>query len=158
GGLLPGMVMLIAIAGWGVYSQARGEGPKQRFSWKEARESLWQAKWELLLPVVALAALFGGFATPVESAALTAFYAFLVETVFHRDLKLTKDVPRVMAECGLLVGGVLLILGVALGFTNYLVTSQVTARAAEWTISTIKSPWAFLLALNLFLLIVGCLM
>ena len=158
GGLLPGVVMVLAVAAWGMYCQSGGKQEMQKFDWKEARQSLWEAKWELMLPAVALVGLFGGFATAVEAAAATAFYAFLAETVFHRDLKLTTDVPRVMAECGLLVGGVLLILGVALGFTNYLITSEITSRAAEWTTARIHSPWVFLLALNLFLLIVGCLM
>jgi len=90
----------------------------------------------LLLPVVALAALFGGFATPVEAAAVTAFYAFVVETFFYRDFKRPRDVARVMAECGLLVGGVLLILGVALGFTNYLIDAQIPSRAVEWVTGT----------------------
>jgi C4-dicarboxylate transporter DctM subunit len=64
----------------------------------------------------------------------------------------------VMAECGLLIGGVLLILGVALGFTNYLVFAEAPARAVEWATQSIHSRWAFLLLLNIFLLIVGCLM
>jgi tripartite ATP-independent transporter DctM subunit len=158
GGLLPGTVMLIATAAWGVFIQKPAALGSRSFDWKEAGAALWEAKWELLLPVVALVTLFGGFATPVEAAAATAFYAFLIETVFYRDLNLSKDIPRVMSECGLLIGGVLLILGVALGFTNYLITSEVTTRAAEWTTSTIKSPLVFLLVLNFFLLIVGCLM
>lgn len=159
GGIIPGTVLLAATAGWGILSQGRGEsdsGPV--FDWTLARRDLWEAKWELLLPVVALAALFGGFATPVEAAAVTALYALCIETLVYRDLKFTTDLPRVMTECGLLIGGVLLILGVALGFTNYLVDAEVTARAAEWATSTIHSRWVFLLALNLFLLIVGCLM
>jgi tripartite ATP-independent transporter DctM subunit len=85
-------------------------------------------------------------------------YAFFIATAVHRDLRLTRDVPRVMVECGLLVGGVLLILGVALGFTNYLVDAQIPDRAIEWAQGTLQSRLAFLLALNLFLLLVGCVM
>ena len=114
------------------------------------------AKWELLLPAVAFVGLFGGFATPVEAAALTAVYAFVVEVFIHRDLSLRRDVPRVMAECGLLVGGVLLILGVALGFTNYLVDARIPDRAVDWVTGALHSRWAFLIALNLFLLVAGC--
>ncbi len=159
GGVLPGVVLLAATAGWGIMVQGRGESETApAFDWAESRSALWEAKWELLLPVVALAALFGGFATPVEAAAVTALYALCIETLVYRDLKFSRDLPRVMSECGLLMGGVLLILGVALGFTNYLVDVEVTARATEWATSTIHSRWVFLLALNLFLLIVGCLM
>jgi len=104
---------------------------------------------------VALTALFGGFATPVEAAALTAFYTFCVNVFITRDLKPFKDVPRVVAECGLLMGGVLLILGVALGFTHYLIDAQVPDQAVAWATGAIKSKWLFLLGLNVVLLIVG---
>ena len=97
-------------------------------------------------------------ATPVESAAVTALYALVIETLIYRDLSLRKDVPHVLVECGLLVGGVLLILGVALGFTDYLVNVDFTLRAVDWITATIQSPWVFLLVLNLWLLVVGCLM
>jgi tripartite ATP-independent transporter DctM subunit len=159
GGILPGVVMLAATAGWGIVCQGRGKrGIDPPFDWNLAKQTLWRAKWELLTPVVALGALFGGFATPVEAAALTALYALCIETLIHGDLNFSSDVPRVMRECGLLVGGILLIQGVALGFTNYLVDAEVMARATEWATGTIHSRWVFLLALNLFLLIVGCLM
>ncbi len=158
GGVVPGLVMLVATAWWGLSRAPKMDSTKAQFDWSEGRSALWEAKWELALPAVAFASLFSGYATPVEAAAVTALYAFIVEAFIHRDLGLTKDVPRVMAECGLLVGGVLLILGVALGFTNYLVDVEATQHAIFWTTSTIRSPWVFLLLLNLFLLIVGCLM
>jgi C4-dicarboxylate transporter, DctM subunit len=158
GGILPAIVMMIATAIWGMRRGPRSEASERKFDRQEARTAVWDAKWELLMPVVASVALFSGLATPVEAAAATALYAFLIEAVLHRDLKIFRDVPRVMTECGLLIGGVLLILGVALGFTNYLVDAEVPAHAVEWTARTIHSPTVFLLALNLFLLIVGCLM
>jgi tripartite ATP-independent transporter DctM subunit len=158
GGVLPGTLMVLMAAAWGIWQSPKDASARRHFSWAEARQALWAAKWELLLPAVAFSALFGGFATPVEAAAVTALYAFVVETFVYRDLKMYRDVPRVMAECGLLIGGVLLILGVALGFTSYLITAQVPDRAVEWATQSIHSPWAFLLVLNVFLLIVGCLM
>jgi tripartite ATP-independent transporter DctM subunit len=158
GGIVPGVLMVAATAGLGVWLGPKTDKATSPFSWREARQAIWVAKWELLIPVVAFVGLLGGFATPVEASALTALYAFIVETWVYRDLKIFKDVPRVMTECGLLVGGVLLILGVALGFTNYLVDAQVPARAVEWATHSIHSPWMFLLMLNLFLLVVGCLM
>ncbi len=159
GGILPGILLLAATAVWGIVVQGSGVSRTEPpFDWIAARQAVWTAKWELLIPVVALGALFGGFATPVEAAALTAFYAFCVEGLVYRDLKLTSDVPRVLTECGLVVGGVLLIQGVALGFTNYLVDSELTTHAAEWAAGAIHSKWVFLLAVNVFLLVVGCLM
>jgi tripartite ATP-independent transporter DctM subunit len=158
GGIGPGTLMLAMTAVWGLLVGRRGKAPVQRLSWKEIRGAVWEAKWELFLPGVAFLALFSGFATPVEAAAVTALYAFIVETVIYRDLRITTDIPRAMADCGLLIGGVLLIWGVALGVTDYMVDSELVVRAVEWTTHTIHSPWVFLLVLNLFLLIVGCVM
>jgi tripartite ATP-independent transporter DctM subunit len=158
GGVLPGTLLVVLTAWWGVLQAPRASGRGRAFDAAEAGRALWEAKWELLLPVVALAALFGGFATPVEAAAITALYAFVVEAAVYRELKIARDTPSVMAECGLLVGGILLILGVAMGFTNYLIDAQVPDRAVDWALGSIHATWVFLLALNLFLLVVGCLM
>ncbi len=155
GGIIPGCVMVALAIWWGVAAGPKIAAERRRFDSREARSAVWTAKWELLLPVVALVALFGGFATPVEAAAVTAMYAFIVETFVYRDLKLFKDVPRVVTDCGLLVGGVLLILGVALGFTQYLVDAQVPDQAVAWATSAIHSKWLFLIGLNLILILVG---
>ena len=157
GGIVPAFVMIIATSLWGIQRGPGDESKRQSFDWQEARRALWEAKWELFMPIVALLALFSGFATPVEASALTALYAFLIEVAIHRDLHIFRDVPRVMAECGLLIGGVLLIPGVSLGFTNYLVDAEVPARAVAWTTLHVHSPLLFLLLLNGFMLVVGCL-
>tara|TARA_Y100001934_G_scaffold280961_1_gene389130 strand:- start:1338 stop:3410 length:2073 start_codon:yes stop_codon:yes gene_type:complete len=158
GGLIPGLILVGAMAALGIYLAKADHSQTTPFDGNEARAAIWEAKWELLLPVVALGGLFGGFATPVETAAMTAFYAFVIETFVYRDLKLKSDVPRVMTECGLVVGGVLLILGVALGFTNYLVDVQVADKALGWAQENLNNKYAFLLALNGFLIVVGCIM
>jgi len=158
GALIPAFVMMTATALWGVRRGSKTAAVKPARDSLEIRHALWDAKWELFMPIFASIALFSGLATPVEAAALTALYAFLIEAVIHRDLHLFRDIPRVMTECGLLIGGVLLILGVSLGFTNYLVDAEIPTRAVAWTTHSIHSPFLFLLLLNLFLLIVGCLM
>lgn len=158
GGVIPGLLLVGMTIFWGVFQQPPGAKASAKFSASEATAALAEAKWELLLPVIALVAMFSGLATPVEAAALTALYAFVAETFLYRDLKVAGDCPRVMSECGLLVGGVLLILGVAMGFTNYLVDAQVPDRIVDWAKASISSPLVFLLALNLFLIVVGCLM
>lgn len=156
GGLLPGLLLVGLTALWGLWIGGRGQATDRKpFEAREALSATWGAKWELLVPVVALVSLFSGFATPVEAAALTAFYTFLVSAVIQRDLKLWSDVPRVMTDCGLLMGGVLLIIGVALGFTHYLVDAQIPDHAVEWATANIHSKWVFLLLLNFILLAIG---
>jgi len=157
GGFLPGLLLVGLTALWGIRIGTRaGDAGRTPFVAREAWRAVWEAKWELLVPVVALVSLFSGFATPVEAAALTALYTFLVNVVIKRDLHIFRDVPRVMGECGLLIGGVLLILGVALGFTHYLVDAQIPDQAVEWATATFKNhKFLFLLTLNLVLLVIG---
>ena len=157
GGLLPGVLLTVATAWWG-FCQERPDAVLKKFSYSEARCAINDAKWELMLPAVACGALFTGYATPVEAAAVTVLYALIVEVLIYRDLHVTRDLPRVMAECGLVVGGVLLVMGLALGLTNYLVDAELPVRATEWVTGTIHSPWLFLLALNVSLLFMGSLM
>ena len=164
GGLIPGIIMLVIMASLGIFQGSKIQQNHKPFDFKEALSSLWEAKWELAVPVIAVGALFSGIFTPVEAASLTALYSFFIETVIYKDLKFKKaepnkkNVSQTMCECGLLIGGVLLILGLALGFTNYLVFAEVPTLAAEWVTAHISSPWLFLLCLNFSLLIVGCLM
>jgi tripartite ATP-independent transporter DctM subunit len=156
-GLLPALVMTVAMIAVGVWA-APAAADRPATNWREVRVALAEAKWEVALPVITFASLLSGWTTPSETAAVTAGYAFVVETLIYRDLCLRTDVPRVMVECGLLVGGILLILGMALGLTNYVADAQIPELAAEWVSATIRSPWMFLLILNGLLLVVGMLM
>jgi tripartite ATP-independent transporter DctM subunit len=157
-GALPALLMVLATAAWGVWRQPACPARAQGFDRRRAWAALFAAKWELSLPIVPLGALASGLATPVEAAAATALYAFLIAAVVHRDLHFRRDLPRVVAECGLLIGGILLVLGVALSLTNLLVDAQIPERMAGWTTSVIHSKWVFLLALNALLLAAGCVM
>lgn len=123
----------------------------------EALEAAWDAKWELALPLVVYIFIFIIKVTLVESAALTALYTFLVEVIIYQKMKVF-DVPKVITECGILVGGVLLILGVSLGFTNDMVDAQIPAQLASWVHDTVHSQWVFLLMVNLMLIVVGSLL
>jgi len=158
GGLLPGFLLILLVAGWGVRQGLLNRTPRRPFLAGEALAALWEAKWELLLPVVVLVGIFGGFTTLVEAAAVTVLYAFVLECFVYKDLRVGRDIGRITVESATLVGGFLIILGVALGLTNYLVDAQIPMHALAWAQTHIESPLVFLLALNLFLLIVGALM
>jgi len=158
GGLLPGILLTAMIAAWGVREGTRFATTRYPFRANEAAAALWAAKWELAMPAVVLVAMFSGLATAVEASALTACYALLIQAVIHRDLSVRRDLLRVFVECVVVIGGVLVILGVAVGLTNYLVGAQLPAKLVSWVQGHIESRLAFLLALNVFLLIVGWLM
>jgi tripartite ATP-independent transporter DctM subunit len=157
-GIVPGMLMVTAVCLFGVRTGIRARTPRPAFDLREAVAAVWESKWELLLPIVALVGIFGGFTTLIEAAAMTVVYTLVAEIVVHRELHVTRDLPRVLIKCVTLIGGVFVILGVAMGLTNYLVDAQVPMQAAAWVRMHIDSQIVFLIALNVFLLIVGCLM
>jgi C4-dicarboxylate transporter DctM subunit len=158
GGVLPGLVMLALVAMLGIRESVRQATRRTPFEPREALASLWEAKWELLLPIFVLVTFFGGVATLVESAPMAALYTLVVQRFIHRDLPTMKDVLRVMSDCVALVGGVLLILGVAAGLTDYFMDADVPTHLIQWTQSHVHSRIVFLLALNVFLLLVGTVM
>ena len=157
-GVAPGILLIVLTAAWGVREGLLTGAGRRRFGWPEFRAALWEAKWELSIPFVVLGVLFSGFATLVETAAVTAFYAALIQGVIHRDFTLRRGLREAFTECVVLVGGVLIILGVAVGFTAYLVDAEVPFRLVEWAEANIGSRLMFLLGLNIFLLLVGCVM
>ena len=157
-GIAPGILLVVLTAAWGVREGVVTGAGRHRFGWPDFRASLWTAKWELSIPFVVLGVLFSGFATLVETAAFTAFYAALIQGVIHRDFALGSGLRQAFTECVVLVGGVLIILGVAVGFTAYLVDAEVPFLLVEWATENIESRLMFLLGLNVFLLLVGCVM
>nr|MDJ0611716.1 TRAP transporter large permease [Kiloniellales bacterium] len=158
GGLIPGLLLIFAVAGWGAWRGWSMGAARTDFSWRALGAALWGAKWELPLPLIIIGGIFGGLATLVEAAAATVLYALIVETLVFRELGLRKDLPRIAVESATLVGGFMIILGVALGLTNYLLIAQVPMLALNWIQQIIESPVLFLLALNLVLIVVGALM
>ncbi|MBI3492399.1 MAG: TRAP transporter large permease subunit [Acidobacteria bacterium] len=157
GGILPGILLTAMVSAWGVREGIVSRAGRYPFRASEALASAWAAKWELAMPVLVLVAMFSGLATAVEASALTALYALVVQAFIHRDLSL-RDLLRAFGECVTVIGGVLIILGVAIGLTNYLVGAQVPAKLLEWASTHLTSRLMFLLVLNLFLLAVGWLM
>lgn len=121
------------------------------------RQAVLAAKWEIMAPLVAIGSMVSGLATPMESAALTAAYAILTQTVVHRELDL-RGLGSALVDCVQIIGGIMLILGMALGLTNFLVDAGIPDLAVDWVQSVLPNKYAFLLALNLFLLLAGALM
>jgi len=158
GAIIPELVMISAVAAVGIYKGVVNNAVREPFSPRESAAAIWAAKWELLLPAIMITGIFGGFGTLTEAAALTAFAAFIVEAFIYRDFSLKRDFRVVFVECATIVGGILLILGVALGFTNYLIDAEVPSRLIAWLRAHVESKYVFLLLINGALLVVGALM
>jgi C4-dicarboxylate transporter DctM subunit len=155
GGLVPGLLMIVLVAAYGVWMGVRSKAPRPRFEPREAFRALWDAKWDLGLPLLIIVAVASGFATIVESAALGGAYAIIAEMIIHRDVHPTRDLPRVLVHASTLVGSVVILLGVALGMTSYLVDAEIPTRLLAWVQTHIHTQWEFLLALNVLLLVLG---
>lgn len=155
GGLVPGLLMIVLVAAYGVIVGVRSRAPRQAFHPREALAALWDAKWDLGLPTLVVVAVGSGFATVVEAAALAAAYALVVELVVFRSISPVRDLPRVLVHASSLVGSVVILLGTALGLTSWFVDAEIPTRLVEWMTAHVHSPALFLLMLNAVLLVLG---
>jgi C4-dicarboxylate transporter DctM subunit len=158
GALMPGILLVVMLSAYGIWTGKKKRVPTTPFRWSAVRTSLRSAIWELPLPVLIIGGIYSGLFTATEAAAVTAFYAVIVEVFVYRDLHLFRDIPRVMRDSMLLVGAIFMIIGVAMGLTNYLVDEEVPNALFALTQTFISSPVMFLVVLNVFLLIVGMMM
>jgi C4-dicarboxylate transporter DctM subunit len=157
-GIVPGCLLLGLLSLFSVHQARYHRVPVRHSSWAEMRQALWEAKWEMTLPVLILGGIYGGLVTVSETAVVTAAYSLLVTVGVHRDLHLWRDIPHLMTQSTVLVGAILIILGTALGLTSYLVDAQVPMQVLTAMQRYINNRLVFLLALNVLLLLVGCLM
>ncbi|MEE8517027.1 MAG: TRAP transporter large permease subunit [Alphaproteobacteria bacterium] len=157
-GLGPGLALVGLVCAFAVIMGLRSKASRPPFRWRTALAATWRAKWEIGMPIVAIGGIFGGLMTLMEAAAVTAFYAFVTQALIHRDIHPIRDLPGIFLKSITLLGGVFAILGVSMGLTNYLVDAQIPTQAAAWVEANVDSRVVFLLALNVFLLAVGCLM
>jgi C4-dicarboxylate transporter DctM subunit len=156
-GVLPGMLMLILLSGYSLWINRHNRKPLKSFSWKEVGAALAEAKWELPLPIVVLGGIYSGFFAVSEAAAVTALYVLVVEVFILREIKL-RDLPAVMRESMLLVGGILIILGVSLASTNYMIDAGVPQALLGYITEFVSSQASFLFLLFIFLLVLGAIL
>jgi C4-dicarboxylate transporter DctM subunit len=156
-GILPGILLVVLLSVFSITRAVQAEVPKTRFQFAEVLSALRETLWELPLPLVVLGGIYSGKFAVSEAAAITAVYVLLVEVIFYRDVG-WKDLPEIMKKSMVLVGGVLIILGAAMGLTNYLIDAEIPRQMLELFKTHIESRILFLIVLNLFLLAVGCTM
>ncbi|RMF31357.1 MAG: TRAP transporter large permease subunit [Chloroflexi bacterium] len=157
-GIIPGSLLLLLLAGYGSYTTTKHAVPRYALDLRAFGKAAWEAKWEVPLPFLILIGIYGGLVTVSEAAAIAAFYVLVVEALIHREVHFIRDIPRLMQESMTLVGGILIILGMALGLTNFLIDAQVPMRLFALMQGYITSRAVFLLMLNAFLLVVGALL
>ena len=156
-GLLPALLMIVLLTGYSIWSSPSSALQRSAFDRETAWQALKEMRWELPLPVLVLGGIYSGFFAVSEAAAVTALYVLIVEVGIHREVPLPQ-LPRIIREAMVMVGGILLILGVSLAFTNFLIDAEVPQMLIEWVSEFIESKIAFLILLNLLLLALGAIL
>jgi len=156
-GILPALLMVLMLSLWSLWENRRNPMPLNSFSAKEAVAALREAVWEIPLPVFVLGGIYGGFFAISEAAAVTAMYVIVVEVFIYKEIKLSQ-LPSIMRESMVMVGGILLILGVALASTNFLIDAEVPMHLFNLIQAHVTSKIVFLILLNILLLILGAIL
>jgi tripartite ATP-independent transporter DctM subunit len=156
-GILPGFLMLVLLSGYSVWKNRALRVPLSEFSWAEVRAAVREAIWEIPLPIVVLGGIYSGYFAISEAAAVTALYVLLVDVVILREIPLRK-LPGIMRESMVLVGGILIILGMSLASTNYMIDAGVPQKLLEYVSRMVTSELTFLVLLLAFLLVLGAIL
>ena len=156
-GILPGFLMIVLLSGYSVWKNRAVRVPLSDFSWKEVGAAVREAAWEIPLPIVVLGGIYSGYFAISEAAAVTALYVLIVDVVILREIPLRK-LPAIMRESMVLVGGILVILGMSLASTNYMIDTGVPQKLLAWVSALVSSELSFLLLLLLFLLVLGAIL
>lgn len=156
-GILPALLMIVLLSGYSLWVSKGDALASKPFDGRETLAAFLAMRWELPLPVFLLGGIYSGYFAVSEAAAVTALYVLVVEVFIHREVSL-RDLVRLSRDAMVMVGGILLILGVSLAFTNYLVDAEVPQQLFAWISSYIESRFTFLILLNLLLLVLGAIL
>ncbi len=157
-GLIPGFLLIIILSVYALTQAPPVAQQKVSFSWKLFGNAIKDVAWEIPIPGMILLFILKGIITINEAAVITAIYVFIVEFFIKKDLSIKKNLLPIIQESMVMVGGILIIMGMALGLTNYLIDEEIPMKLFEWIEVYISSKLVFLILLNLFLIVVGCMM
>lgn len=153
-GVIPGLLMLFILCAFSVFIAERDKIPRSPLKWKALGEALWETKWELPLPFVVLGGIYGGIFAVSEAAAVAAFWVLIVEVLIHREISLTHH-RKVIHNSMVMVGGILIIMAVALASTNYFIDVDVPMMIFDFIQGIVSTRFLFLILLNCFLFALG---
>ncbi|MCX5791480.1 MAG: TRAP transporter large permease subunit [Elusimicrobia bacterium] len=153
--LLPGLLLLAALSVYAFFTARKSEAKHTPFSLAALKTAARDAAWEIPLPFIIIGGIYAGLFTASEAASVMAFYVLATEVAIHRDLDVFRDIPRVAVKSMLLVGAIFMVLGTALGFTNYLIDAQIPDRIFAWLHAYVSGKVLFLILLNAFLLVIN---
>ena len=156
-GILPGLMMIILLSFYSFSVNAKNSKSGRSFNLKKALITLKECAWEIPLPFLVLGGIYSGFFAISEAAALTALYVFIVEVVILKEIKFI-DLPSLMRESMIMVGGILIVLAVSLASTNYMIDSGLPQKIFGLVSEVVDDQITFIVLLLLFLIILGAIL
>lgn len=132
----------------------RGMSFEARHEALQVWNTFWQSVWGLLLVIVVLGGIYAGIFTPTEAAAMSAVYAFIVAVFVYKDMRL-KQVPKVLLDSANMSAMLLYIITNAVLFSYLLTSEQIPQLMADWMIGKGLGAVAFLMMVNVLLLLAG---
>ena len=154
-GILPGILLIVVLSCYALWKGHDRHIDRQTFTFKEVLRALWEVKYELPLPFIVIGGIYSGMIAVSEAAVIAAAYVLIVEMFIYREVKFS-ELGKVSRESAMLTGGILIILGMALAVTNCMIDQEVPTKVFEFANQYMTNKYAFLAVLNLFLLVVGC--
>jgi C4-dicarboxylate transporter DctM subunit len=156
-GFVPGILIGAFLALYIVFHALRNRVPvTSGFQWPTFLRSTRQVLWSLGAPLLILGGIYSGIFTPTEAAGMAVVYAMVVSVALHRDLKV-KDLWQIAANSAILTAQIMVIVAASGGFSWLLTVSGIPQAIIAWINSLVVPPWAVMLVINLFLLLVGAL-
>lgn len=156
-GILPGLLMLLLLIGWALYVNRKVAKPLEKFAWHKVKAALRASAWEIPMPFIVLGGIYSGYFAVSEAAAVTVMYILIVEVFIHKEVSF-KHLPEVMRDSMILVGAILIILGVSLASTNYVIDAEIPTKLFNLIKEYVSSKLTFLILLNIFLLVLGAML
>ena len=161
--LIPGLLLIIVLSLFAIKHRPLLAGTvdcgdHKPTSWPLILSAFNRAKWDWPIVIILIIGVYGGFVTIAEVSAMVLVYVLIVECMLLKEVDLKHQLPKMMVDSAMLSGAIIVILGMALGFTGYLVDEQIPNRILHWLSAIIANKYVFLCALNIFLLAVGCVM
>ena len=154
-GIVPGILMATALGTTTWWIARKNDYPRMpRADWKERWVAFKESAWGLMLIVVVMGGIYSGIFTPTEAAAMAAVYAFIVTVFIYRDMPL-KRIPKVLLDSASMSAMLLYIITNAVLFSFLMTSENIPQAMADWMIAQGFGPIAFLLVVNILLLMAG---
>ena len=155
-GIIPGIVITIVLSGLCIWVAVKEDIPTvPRQTWKQRGKAFWEAKWSILAPVIILGGIYSGWFTPTEAAVVAIVYSIIIGMFVYKEFTV-RDLINALIETIEINCCFTFMLAVATAFSRYVTLEQIPMKVVQFITSVTDNKYVILLMINVFLLLVGC--